>query len=55
MVNQRKQRSLSAGGGGLFGAALAALTGSTPIGVVIVAGLGGALAWKAARRMDGTA
>jgi hypothetical protein len=36
--------------GGVFGAGLAAVTGSTPIGVALVAALGGALAWRAGAR-----
>jgi hypothetical protein len=37
------------GGGSAFGAAVAVATGSTPIGVIVVAGLGGALSWRLRR------
>jgi hypothetical protein len=43
-------------GGTAFGAAAAAATGSTPIGVAVVAGLGGLLTWRLLRRRrDGQA
>jgi hypothetical protein len=35
------------------GGLAAAATGATPIGVVVVAGLGGALAWRMLRRHGG--
>lgn len=38
--------------GGIFGGGLATLTGSTPIGIVIMAALGAGLALKAGNRRD---
>ena len=43
-------RALRAGGGSALGAAAAVATGATPIGIALVAGLAGALAWRAGRR-----
>jgi hypothetical protein len=41
-----RERARIAGGWASVGAAAAVATGSTPIGAVVVAGLGGALAWR---------
>jgi hypothetical protein len=46
MDSTTKEHVRSAGGWASVGAAAAVATGSTPIGVVVVAGLGGALAWR---------
>jgi hypothetical protein len=43
-------RSARTGGGAAFGAGLAAVKGATPIGIAVVAGLGGALAYKSRAR-----
>ena len=40
------RRGMRVGSGAAFGAAVAITAGSTPIGVAIVAGLGGTLAWR---------
>jgi hypothetical protein len=50
MSQQSNERALRAGGGSAFGAAAAVATGATPIGIALVAGLAGALAWRAGRR-----
>jgi hypothetical protein len=42
------ERALRAGGWMVVGGAAAIVTGSTPIGVALVAGVAGALAWRAA-------
>jgi hypothetical protein len=47
---QPNERALRAGGGSALGALAAVATGATPIGVALVAGLAGALAWRAGRR-----
>lgn len=49
---ERYSRTGRAVMGGIFGAGLAALTGSTPVGIAIVAVLGAGLAVKAGRRKD---
>jgi hypothetical protein len=55
MDNSTKQRMKQAGGWSTFGGVLAVATGSTPIGVAVVAGVGGALGWHAVRRARGRA
>lgn len=49
---ERYNRTGRAAVGGIFGGGVAALTGSTIIGIVIVAALGAGLALKVGRRRD---
>jgi hypothetical protein len=48
MKSDTRERTLRAGGCMAIGGAAAMLTGSTPIGIAIVAGVAGALAWRTA-------
>lgn len=48
--SSRHQRGTATAGWMAVGAGAAILTGSTPIGIAMVAGLAGALAWRATRR-----
>ena len=50
MDPQTTQRAVRAGGWSALAGAAAVVTGSTPIGIAMVAGIGGALAWRATRR-----
>lgn len=47
-----QSKAARAAGWGAFGAIMALITGSTPIGVVVVAALGAGLALKARSRSD---
>lgn len=49
---ERYSRTGLAAMGGIFGGGLAVLTGSTPIGIAIVAALGAGLAVKVGGRRD---
>jgi hypothetical protein len=46
-VTDKRRTLTQTGGWAVFGGSLAVATGATPIGVAVVAGLGGALAWRA--------
>lgn len=50
MSQDTRRRAADVGAWGAAGAALAVVTGSTPIGIAIVAGVAGALAWRTAGR-----
>jgi hypothetical protein len=49
MSSSTHHRAAATGGWMAVGAGAAVLTGSTPIGVVLVAGVAGALAWRTLR------
>ena len=46
MTSAPKDRLVRAGGGAAAGAAMAVVTGSTPIGVTLVACIGAVLGWR---------
>jgi len=46
MTSAPKDRLVRAGGGAAAGAAMAAVTGSTPIGATLVACIGAVLGWR---------
>ena len=55
MTSAPKDRVVRAGGAAAAGAAMAVVTGSTPIGVALVACIGAVLGWLLGRRSRGAA